>query len=278
MPEEEVAFSLLQARKFLQSVWGDVRPDACLVCGSGWGEVVTALSPTSCVAYEKLPGMGATMVSGHHGKLWLTEPGGLKVIVFQGRRHFYEGAGWGPVLFPALLARELQAGTFLLTNAAGGIREDLIPGDLMVVSDHLNFIGSNPLIGRILHPSVPRFPDQSEVYDKGLVNCIHASGKAAGVETKEGIYLALSGPAFETPAEIRAYAKLGADAVGMSTVPEAMAAHAMGLKVGAISCISNLAAGRSSERLTHEEVERTSTVALPKMMRLLSGLFSLLTT
>ena len=261
---------LLQACELLHHSWGDITPHTCLICGSGWGEIVEELSPVSAIPYEQIMGMDRTTVAGHKGNLWLAKPEGKEVLIFQGRRHFYEGAGWGPVVFPILLAHELGIRSVVLTNAAGGIREDLRPGVLMVLSDHLNFMGNNPLIGNILHPKIPRFPDQSEVYDRALCEKIHQSSKAIGQKLHQGTYLALSGPAFETPAEIRAFAKLGADAVGMSTVPEAMVANSLGMKVAAISCISNLAAGRSTDALSHEDVQKTSEKALPKMTSLLA--------
>jgi len=211
-------------------------------------------------------------VEGHKGNLWLAKPKGKEVLIFQGRRHFYEGAGWGPVIFPVLLAHEMGIRSVLLTNAAGAISEDLAAGDLMVISDHLNFMGSNPLIGEVPHPQIPRFPDQSKVYSPYLKDQIYNAAKAIGEDIKEGIYLALTGPTFETPAEIQAFAKLGADAVGMSTVPEAMVANGLGMEVAAISCISNLAAGRSTQTLSHEDVQKTSEEVLPKMTSLLAHL------
>jgi purine-nucleoside phosphorylase len=262
----------LQAIDIIRKEWGVIRPSICLVCGSGWGEIFQELSPVSSISYEKLPEIGATTVDGHQGRLWLAKPGNQEVLIFQGRRHFYEGVGWSPVIFPSLLAHQLGVRTILLTNAAGAIREDLHPSDLMVLSDHLNFMGSNPLIGKVPHPDIPRFPDQTEVYDKELRETILQAGKETCQDLKIGTYLALSGPAFETPAEIAAFSKLGADAVGMSTVPEAMAANALGLKVGAVSCISNLAAGRSAQPLSHKEVAETASKALPKMTKMLANL------
>ena len=263
---------LLQACELLHNTWGDIKPHACLICGSGWGEIVEGLSPVSSIPYEQIHGMGRTTVEGHKGNLWLAKPEGKEVLIFQGRRHFYEGAGWKPVIFPVLLAHEMGIRSVVLTNAAGGISEDLAAGDLMVISDHLNFMGNNPLIGEVPHPQIPRFPDQSKVYNPYLKDEIHHAAKAIGEDIKEGIYLALSGPTFETPAEIRAFAKLGADAVGMSTVPEAMVANGLGMKVAAISCISNLAAGRSAQALSHKDVQKTSEEVLPKMTSLLAHL------
>jgi purine-nucleoside phosphorylase len=268
---------LLQACELLHNTWGDIKPHACLICGSGWGEIVEGLSPVSSISYEQIHGMGRTTVEGHKGNLWLAKPKGKEVLIFQGRRHFYEGAGWGPVIFPVILAHELGIRSVVLTNAAGGISEDLAAGNLMVIYDHLNFMGSNPLIGQVPHPQIPRFPDQSKVYNPNLQHKICDAAKTIGLDIKKGIYLALSGPTFETPAEIRAFAKLGADAVGMSTVPEAMVANGLGMKVAAISCISNLAAGRSTQALRHEDVQKTSEEVLPKMTSLLVHLLPSLT-
>ena len=269
---KECSFSLSQACKVIGETWGEIQPQACLVCGSGWGGVVKGLSPVSSIPYENIEGLQKTTINGHSGKLWLAEPDGVKILIFQGRRHFYEGEGWAPVIFPALLAHELGARTLLLTNASGGIRSDLKSGDFMILSDHLNFMGSNPFIGPVPHPSITRFPDQSVIYDASLRKKIYQAGVATGQNLTEGVYLALSGPAFETPAEIQLFAKLGAAAVGMSTVPEAMVANALGLQVGAISCISNLAAGRSPSPLSHAEVAHTSQKALPQMTQLLAQL------
>ena len=270
---DESSVELLTARNLLRETWGEIQPQIALVCGSGWGEIVKGLSPVSSISYDKLPSLGPTTIAGHHGKLWLAKPQGIEVLIFQGRRHFYEGEGWKPVIFPALLAYDIGVRNFLLTNAAGGIRDDLEPGNLMVLTDHLNLMGDNPLIGKVPHPAIPRFPDQSEVYDAKLQGKFLEAGKEIGTGLKIGCYLAISGPAFETPAEIKAFEKLGADAVGMSTIPEAMVANALGLQVGGVSCISNLAAGRSARPLSHEEVEQTAQNMIPQMTKLFANLF-----
>ena len=183
-----------------------------------------------CLPYEK-SGHEPTTIAGHSGQLRLCKIGDNQTLIFQGRRHFYEGEGWDPVRFPILLAHRLGVRNLLLTNAAGGLRPSFEVGDMMVLSDHLNFMGDNPLIGPLADQDMPRFPDQTEVYDSTLRSLLIQSGKENGARIHEGVYVALSGPAFETPAEIRAYGILGADAVGMSTVPEATLGHALGLKV-----------------------------------------------
>ena len=179
--------------------------------------------------------------------------------------------GWGPIRFPILLAKELAVKTLFLTNAAGGLAPEFEVADLMVLKDHLNFMPGNPLIGPVPHTDSPRFPDQSQVYDPELRRLLSEVGEKQGVQIHQGNYLALSGPAFETPAEISAFARLGADAVGMSTVPEAMLGNALGMQVVGLSCISNLAAGISEEPLSHEDVEKASATALPKMKVVVRG-------
>jgi purine-nucleoside phosphorylase len=236
-----------------------------IICGSGWGEVVQAFPSTRSLNYSEIPGIGDTTIKGHAGKLILADFDGIQVLIFQGRRHLYEGVGWDPIRFPILLSYELNAKTVLLTNAAGGISSDFKVGDIMVLDDHINFMNGNPLQGPVVHPDMPRFPDQTKIYDPKLIDEILKIGTDQEITIHRGVYLALSGPAFETPAEIQAFAKLGADAVGMSTVPEAMVANALGMRVVALSCISNLAAGISKHTLSHKDVEEASKKALPHM-------------
>ena len=263
--------SVTEAGAFLSERWGRLDPAVCLVCGSGWGKVVEDFGSGESLSYSEIPGMSQTTVSGHAGNLHLRELGNKQFLVFQGRRHYFEGVGWGPIRFPILLAKELGTETLFLTNAAGGLSPSFEVADLMVLRDHLNFMPVNPLIGPVLHPDSPRFPDQSQVYDPELRRLLCEVGEKYGVRIHQGSYLALSGPAFETPAEISAFAKLGADAVGMSTVPEAMLGNALGMKVVGLSCISNLAAGISEEPLSHDDVEKASAEALPKMKRVVRG-------
>ncbi len=258
-----------KAVSFIHREWGTFSPMTTLICGSGWGEVTQAFSNMQTLPYSDIPGMSKPTVSGHAGKLLLVEQNEQKILIFQGRRHFYEGAGWGPIQFPVLLAYALGTKVLFLTNAAGGISSDFQVGDLMVLEDHLNFMPGNPLIGPILHPDIPRFPDQSEVYDRTLQDQILKIGSFHHIKIHQGCYLALSGPGFETPAEIKAFANLGADAVGMSTVPEAMIANALGMRVVGLSCISNLAAGKGIHPLSHQDVENTSIQALPNMKKII---------
>ena len=254
----------------LRHIWGEINPEVALICGSGWGELSEIFQNSLSLDYSDIPGFSSTTVEGHEGILRLCEINHKQIILFQGRRHLYEGDGWEPIRYPVLLAHELGVKNLLLTNAAGGINQTFKVGDLMVLEDHLNFMGSNPLIGPTLHPEIPRFPDQTEVYDLSLRQRLQELAKLNQLPLVKGVYLGISGPAFETPAEIKAFRLLGADAVGMSTIPEAMLGHALGMKVLAVSCISNLAAGISEEKLSHEDVQRTAQITLPKMKALFS--------
>jgi len=262
---------LERAHEGVRARWPDLRARAALILGSGWGAVAEAFSPDVEIAYADIPGLGAAGVVGHAGRLRRAGPAGSALLVFQGRRHWYEGEGWTPVALPIYLARRLGADVLLLTNAAGGIREGFRAGDLMIVRDHINALGAHPLIGP--HHSFwgPRFPDQTAVYDPRLRGYLREAAAEAGVPVGEGVYLATSGPTFETPAEVEAFRRWGADAVGMSTVPEAMLGRAAGMRVAALSCISNLAAGLSPEPLSHEDVARAAAEALPRMRAVALG-------
>ena len=251
--------TLDSAVEAVQKQWPDAKPRCGLILGSGWGDAVADLKGLE-LPYSRIPGFGKTGVMGHAGKLLATTINGMEVFIFQGRRHWYEGEGWTPVILPIYLLHALGAKTILLTNAAGGIRNDLGPGSLMAIEDHINMLGSNPLIGPHNPNLGTRFPDQSEVYNKLLCEKLLKAGADA-----TGVYIATSGPTFETPAEINQYRSMGADAVGMSTVPEATVANALGMQVAGLSCICNWAAGISKVPLTHEDVNQTAAEAMPRM-------------
>ncbi|MDD4735340.1 MAG: purine-nucleoside phosphorylase [Kiritimatiellae bacterium] len=245
--------------------WPEARPACGLILGSGWSDVAEAFTIRDTMPYTDIPGLGATGVVGHAGRLALAEYAGKETLIFQGRRHWYEGVGWTPIAIPVYLLKQLGASMLLVTNAAGGIREDLPPGTLMALDDHINFLGSHPLIGA--HDPVwgPRFPDQTFIYKPELRAAMDRAAKAAEVPLKHGVYLAASGPTYETPAEIQFYKRIGADAVGMSTVPEALLANAAGLRVAGLSCITNFAAGILAQPLSHEEVTEATKEAMPRM-------------
>jgi purine-nucleoside phosphorylase len=248
----------------------DITTAKCvLILGSGWSGVADAFELVAEIDYKDIPGMGAPGVAGHAGRLRHCRAANSDILIFQGRRHWYEGKGWTPVALPAYIATQAKAETALITNAAGGISEQLAPGDLMMITDHINAIGANPLIGAHNPLWGHRFPDQSEIYRKDLCSKMQLAAQEVDAELKSGVYIATSGPTYETPAEIRAYRAMGADAVGMSTVPEATLANAAGIKVAAISCITNFAAGVASEPLGHQEVLETTQKAMPTMAALI---------
>lgn len=228
-------------------------PEVILILGSGLGGLAEEIEQPVRVPYEQIPGFPHSTVAGHAGALVLGRWEGVDVAVMQGRFHLYEG--WDPeaVALPIRVLAALGAGAIVLTNAAGGVRPGMRPGDLMLIADHINFTWKNPLIGPVV-PGEERFPDMSDPYDDALRAAAEEVALELAIPLEQGVYAALLGPSYETPAEIRMLARLGADAVGMSTVPEVLVARALALRVLAISCITNLAAGLGGERLSHEEV------------------------
>ena len=262
---------LHEADAFLKGRWPDAKPTNGLILGSGWSEVVDAFEIKDTIEYGEIPGLGKAGVVGHAGKLSWAVGAGLETFIFQGRRHYYEGVGWTPIAIPIYLLKSFGVQRLLLTNAAGGCRDGMTPGDLMIIADHINNFGVSPLLGEHNPVWGPRFADQSHVYDHALIKLLEQAGQKAGVPLTQGVYLASTGPTYETPAEVRAFKTLGADAVGMSTVPEAMLANAAGLKVAGLSCITNLAAGISKQDLTHEEVTDTTRQTMPRMKKVLAS-------
>jgi purine-nucleoside phosphorylase len=234
-----------------------LRPTLAIVLGSGFHHVLSELQTQAEVSYTRLPGFPPTGVTGHAGQLFIGHLGGTPVMVLSGRAHYYEGHPMTLVTFAVRALAAYGIRDLLLTNAAGGLNRSFRPGDFMALTDHINLMGVNPLRGALV-PGLPRFVDLTCAYDKGLCGLLQAAGRACGTKLRSGTYLAVSGPSYETPAEIRAFARLGADAVGMSTVPETIVARQCGLKVAAVSCITNLAAGRSRKPLSHAEVLETA--------------------
>ena len=251
---------------FLPAAFREQPIDCALILGSGWGEVLAPETLHAVVPYADLPGFGAASVVGHRGELLLMTLAGRRVAVFSGRRHYYEGCSLEQIVYPIRLLKALGVKTLLITNAAGGINGSFRPGDLKVLTDHLNLTGINPLRGPHDPTWCTRFPDMSHVYDPELSQILLTHG---GDSIRQGVYVFAPGPSYETPAEIRAYRTLGADAVGMSTVPEAIMAHAGGIRVAALSCITNLAAGLHAAPLVHEEVLAETESAKPRMTALL---------
>ncbi len=258
---------LSEAVSFIKSKIGDFEPEIGIVLGSGLGELADEFCDIA-LDYSDIPNFEASTISGHKGRLVFAEISGKKVVMMQGRFHYYEGHSIEKVVFPIKVMKKLGVKTLILTNAAGGVNPSFNPSDLMIITDHINFMGVNPLIGKNDDSMGTRFPDMSEVYDSNLVELVQKVGDSIGVDLQEGVYMALTGPSYETPAEVRMAKVIGADAVGMSTVPEAIVASWAGMKVIGLSCICNSAAGVSTVGLSHDDVIRAANIAKDKFKKL----------
>jgi len=243
----------------------DVVPEVGIVLGSGLGGLADDLEDAVAIPFAELPGWPAATAPGHVGRLLLGRLGGRAVVMLQGRFHLYEGNDPGLVVQPMLLFRALGARVVVLTNAAGGLDPSFGPGTLMIMRDHINLTGRNPLIGPNADELGPRFPDMTEAWSPRLRAGLHAAAATEGVEMREGIYVGLTGPTYETPAEVRMLAALGGDAVGMSTVLECIAARWVGLEVCGVSLVTNAGAGYTGAPLTHEEVLEAGASAGPRL-------------
>jgi len=235
-----------------------IQPQAGVVLGSGLGNVVDAIDVETEIPYAEIPGGKAATVWGHQGKMILGRVGKLPVVLLGGRMHYYEGYDMQEVMLLSRVIGRLGIKKLIVTNAAGGVNTSFKPGDLMLISDHINFSGVNPLRGPNLEELGVRFPDLSDAYPESLRDLARDVARGLKQQLREGVYLFLSGPTYETPAEIRAFRTLGADAVGMSTVPEVVAMAHMNIPVLGISCITNMAAGVIKQKLTHQEVMDTT--------------------
>ena len=238
---------------YIKSKIGDFKAEIAIVLGSGLGELADEYCEIK-LAYSEIPGFPVSTVKGHNGNLVFAKVNGKNVMMMQGRFHFYEGHSMQTVTYPIKIMKKLGVETILITNAAGGVNPYFKPSSLMIIKDHINFMGTNPLIGPNDDTLGERFPDMSEVYTKSLREIAHTCSKNLNIPVEEGIYIALTGPTYETPAEVNMVRTLGADAVGMSTVPEAIVASYLKMKVLGISCICNSAAGISTVGLSHKEV------------------------
>ena len=248
----------------------DFIPDVAIVLGSGLGDYGKEIKVVSELPYEEIEGFPVSTVKGHAGKFIFGYVGDTKVVCMQGRVHYYEGYPISDVVLPARLMKMMGARILFLTNASGGVNPSFKAGDFMMLTDHISIFAPNPLIGANIEELGTRFPDMSEVYDKELRDVIEETAKEHGIELKKGIYAQLTGPSFESPAEIQLLHKLGVDAVGMSTVVEAIAANHMGMKICGISFVSNLAAGMNPNPLTHEEVQEAASEAAPRFKKLVT--------
>ncbi|WP_100398462.1 purine-nucleoside phosphorylase [Bacillus sp. FJAT-44742] len=247
-------------------------PKAGLILGSGLGVLADEIEERIVIPYSKIPGFPVPTVEGHAGQLVFGRLRGLPVVAMQGRFHFYEGYAMKEVTFPVRVMKNLGVETLLVTNAAGGVNESFEAGDLMIIKDHINLMGDNPLMGKNNEELGPRFPDLSSAYDEKLRAVAKETAQSLNMSIREGVYIGNTGPAYETPAEVKMARTLGGDAVGMSTVPEVLAARHGGLRVLGISCISNMAAGILNQPLSHDEVMETTEKVREEFLSLMKGI------
>ena len=258
-----------QACKFLSERTAGFQPDFCLVLGSGCGTIAERIRAQASVNYSDIPGFCPSTAPGHSGKLIFGMLGGKRVVCMQGRLHYYEGYSMAEIVFPIRVLRRLGAQYLVMTNASGGINVNWRPGDIMAVEDHINFMGCNPLIGPNRAEEGVRFPDMTRAYDSALIATADNAARQLGIKLRHGVYLATSGPSFETLAEIRAFRTWGADAVGMSTVPEVIQAAHCGYRTLVLSLITNMAAGVLDRPITSEEVSETGAASAEKLGQLI---------
>lgn len=262
--------NITAAADYIKSVAGGAL-DLAIVLGSGLGDSTGFMDVERRIPYTDIPGFAKPTIAGHAGELLIGNAHGLRITAMRGRFHMYEGHDLSTVVLPIRSLIRAGAGTVLLTNAAGGVNMGFHPGDLMLITDHINLTGRNPLIGPNDDNLGPRFPDMTRAYDPALIETAHNAAKRLGITLREGVYAWMTGPSYETPAEIRMARTLGADAVGMSTVPEVIAARHMGARVLGISCITNMAAGVTGQPLSHAEVTEVGRKAAANFLRLISG-------
>jgi purine-nucleoside phosphorylase len=271
---KDISTRIKAASTFLKDALKSIRPQTAVVLGSGFSSWPDQLNCLQSIPYRDIPGFPTTSVMGHKGQLVVAELAGQHLIIMQGRFHYYEGHDMATISVPIRVFYELGIGTVILTNAAGGINPALHPGDLLIINDHINLVQNNPLIGPNLDHFGPRFPDATEIYSKDLVQLALFLAAKHKLTARQGVYAYVSGPCFETPAEISMMERLGADVVGMSTVPEALTARHASMKIIGISLVANLAAGRNKEALTHEEVMKTMESVVPKVTVFLNSLIA----
>jgi purine-nucleoside phosphorylase len=268
---QEQRKQVLESAAYIRAHVEDV-PTIALILGSGLGVLADSLLNPTIIRYENIPYFPQSTVEGHAGELVIGELSGKQVVIMKGRFHMYEGYTAQQVALPIRVLKELGVVTLVVTNAAGGINLDYASGELMLIRDHINFTGRNPLIGANDDAFGVRFPDMSEAYSTRLRTIAHETASEHGISLREGVYVGLLGPSYETPAEIRMFRILGADAVGMSTVSEVLVARHAGIEVLGISCISNMAAGILDQPLSHVEVMETTERVKHKFLALVAGI------
>lgn len=276
--KEELILNLKKIKESADFVKNNISitPEIGVILGSGLGDLAEEIENKEIIKYSDIPNMPASTIKGHKGQFVVGTLKGKKVIMMQGRVHYYEGNKMSDVVLPVYIMKELGVKNMIVTNAAGGVNENYTPGDLMIIKDHIDFAFSNPLIGSNDEEIGPRFPDMSEAYNKNLIFLAEKEAEKLGFSLQKGVYTMMTGPSYETPSEIKMLRMLGADAVGMSTVPEVIAANHCGIKVLGISCITNMAAGILQQPLNHQEVIETSNKVRSKFISLLKSILEVI--
>ncbi len=264
---------LTETVSFIRSQ-SQIKPKIGIILGSGLGSFVQHVQVDAQIPFQQIPHFVSTSVEGHQGNLILGTLGSLPVVILQGRLHYYEGHSMDTVVYPTRTMAMLGIEVLLLTNSAGGFGETMQAGDFMIIEDHINLMGTNPLMGPNLKQLGPRFPDMTEAYDRKLIEKMESTFNEMKIRYHKGIYCGVTGPTYETPAEVRYLKIIGGKAVGMSTVPEAIAGNHLGLRVAALSCITNLAAGFSRGKLSHQEVTDTAKKVEIQFVDFLKGFIS----
>lgn len=250
----------------------DIPPKVGLILGSGLGDLADEIENAIAIPYEDIPNFPISTVEGHEGKLVIGELNGQQVLAMQGRFHYYEGYSMQEVTFPVRVMKLLGVATIVVTNACGGMNPSFAPGDLMVITDHINMTGANPLIGPNHQEFGPRFPDMSSAYHRESIPLVEAVAKEVDIKLQKGVYISVSGPTYMSAAELIMLRKMGGDVVGMSTVPEVIVARHMDMKVIGISCITDMAVGEELEGITHEQVVEVANRTKPKFIQLIKEL------
>ena len=245
------------------------RPKIAIILGSGLGQLCGHITDRNVINYKDIPNFPVSTVSGHDGNMIFGKCSGKEIVVMQGRFHYYEGYSMKELTYPIYILKKLGIEKIIITNAAGGINREYIPGDLMIIEDHINLMGTNPLIGKNHDEFGKRFPDMSEPYSSEFMDLGEKTALELGIKCKKGVYAGVTGPSYETKAEIRYLGIIGADAVGMSTIPEVITANYLGIEVLGLSCITNMGTGISEVRHTHEDVLRTASEASDKIARVM---------
>lgn len=271
----EALNKIQEASKYINEIIKHV-PETAIILGSGLGTLGDEITDAVYISYKDVPHFPVSTVKGHEGRFVFGNLDGKPVLMMQGRFHFYEGYDMNKVTLPILVLKQLGVKQLIVTNAAGGVNTSFVPGNLMIIMDHINYSGTNPLIGKNIEEFGPRFPDMSSAYDKEFIEIANSVGKKNNIKTVEGVYMMFTGPSYETPSEVRMARIVGADAVGMSTVPEVIVANYCGIRVLGISCITNMAAGILDKPLNHSEVIETSNIAGSNFKTLVKGILKLI--